>query len=72
MGTTSVSGGSRRDLKDELNRATPGARDARLGDVIDDLITQHNALLAALDTANVAGGTNVQNFSVTPLSQRIR
>jgi len=51
-----------RNLRDELNRMTPGARDAFLGDVVYDLINmvnqqaaQINGLLAHLDTANVAG-----------------
>ena len=53
----------------ELNGMNPAARDAALGDVCNDLITNYNALqasfaalqakyellLAHLDTANVAG-----------------
>lgn len=36
-------------VKDQLNRMNPAAADARLGDLLDDLIKKHNALLAKLD-----------------------
>jgi len=67
-------------LQEQLNRLAPAARDAHLGDVIEDLITNYNllqasyvalgtkyaALLAHLDTANVAGigNTNVATYGV--------
>lgn len=48
-----------------LNRMSPAAKKAGLGDVIADLVaqvnaltTKHNALCAKLDTANVAGISN--------------
>jgi len=34
--------------RDNLNRSLPAARDAKLGDVLVDLITQNNALIADL------------------------
>jgi len=60
---------SESEIQKRLNRLAPAARDAHLGDVIEDLITNHNlllasyndlqtkydALLAHLDTANVTG-----------------
>lgn len=60
------------NVQDELNRCMPAAKHAQLGDVLNDLITQHNALLAKLDTANLAGmGTNnVATLSVKTLAQR--
>lgn len=53
----------------QLNRVSPGTKEAKLGDIVNDLITNYNllqasyaalaakygALLAHLDTANVAG-----------------
>ena len=35
----------KRNLKDELNRCMPAAAHAMLGDLLDDIITQHNALI---------------------------
>jgi hypothetical protein len=63
-----------KNVQDELDRMAPAARDAALGDVLNDLITQHNALLAHLDAANVTGigNTNTTNYSVTPLQQRLK
>lgn len=60
------------NVQDELNRCMPAAKHAQLGDVLNDLITQFNALLAHLDTANVAGisNTNVATFGIKTLSQR--
>ena len=60
-----------RNLKDELNRMNPAAAHVKLGDVVDELIAKHNALLAKLDAD--AGVTDV-NFTtllrVAPLSER--
>lgn len=53
-----------------LNRMNPVAAQVKLGQVLEDLITQQNALLAALTAANIAG-LNLSGVSpVTPLSQR--
>lgn len=59
-------------LIDHLNRCMPAAHDVQLGQVIADLITQHNALLVHLDTANVAGvgNGNAAAYSVTDLDKR--
>jgi hypothetical protein len=59
-------------IKDELNRSMNAAARARLGDVIYDLINQHNALLAHLDTANVTGigNANAATYSVTTPANR--
>jgi hypothetical protein len=38
-----------------LNKLAPAAADVQLGSVLEDLITQHNALLAALTAAALAG-----------------
>ena len=56
--------------QDHLNKMAPAAYRAKLGDVVEDLITQHNALLAALTAANIAG-LNLSGVSaVKTLSQR--
>ncbi|SAK98716.1 hypothetical protein AWB80_07575 [Caballeronia pedi] len=71
-------------LKERLNRMSPAAHDARLGDVIEDLITNYNKmqasfadlktkyanLLAHLDTANVAGigNTNASTYGSAVVS----
>ena len=39
------------DLLRELNNMTPAARHASLGDLLSDIITQHNNLVAALTSA---------------------
>lgn len=80
---SSINGTGSNNNQDVLNRSMPAAHQARLGDCINDLITQHNdlvskynALLAHLDTANVAGigNGNVAAYGettvITPLNQR--
>jgi hypothetical protein len=57
-------------LKAQLNRLAPAARDAHLGDVIEDLITQQNALLAALKAANISGLVLTGVSAVKTLSAR--
>jgi hypothetical protein len=42
-------------IQDELNRSMPAASRARLGDVVYGLMNGFNGLLAALDTADIAG-----------------
>jgi len=76
-----------RDVQDQLNRAQPIFKHVGLGDILNDLITQlnavtakYNALLAHVDTANVAGigNTNVATYGVsgpaalTALSKRTK
>lgn len=53
-----------------LNRMNPVAAQVKLGQVLEDLITQHNNLLAALTAANISGLTLTGVSQVTPLSQR--
>ena len=60
-------------LQKKLNNATPGAREALLGDVIYDLINAHNdlktkylALLAHIDTGNVTGIGNGNTTAYSP------
>ena len=45
---TKGSGNPQRDL----NHTTPAANTVRLGDLLNDIITSHNALLAALQAAS--------------------
>jgi hypothetical protein len=75
---------SEKDIVSELNRMTPAARDAHLGQVVEDLLTNYNALqatfatlqskyallLAHLDTANVTGigAANASTYGVTATS----
>ena len=59
------------NLQDELNRCMPAAGHAKLGDLLVDIITKHNALAAKLDLD--AGVTDVNYGTltgITPLNQR--
>jgi hypothetical protein len=56
-------------LQTDLNRVTPGTARAKLGDVIYDLVAKHNAAMAALDAADIAGNF-VANFQVATPEQR--
>jgi len=70
------------DLKRQLDHASPAANHAALGTTLTDIITAFNdlraqyvALLAKLDTAAVAGGTNAAACSpaqpaLAPLGSR--
>jgi hypothetical protein len=60
-------------IQDELNRSMPAASRARLGDVVYGLMNGFNGLLAALDTADIAGlGTaNRANFAITLPAERM-
>ena len=59
------------DPKDALNRAMPANARVQLGDVIDELITKHNALLAKLDEdVGVTGTDYVATLSVKTLAER--
>ena len=60
-------------LQKKLNNATPGAREALLGDVIYDLVNAHNdlrakylALLAHVDAGNVTGIGNGNTAAYSP------
>lgn len=56
----------RRNLIDELNRCMPAADHAKLGDLLQELITKHNALVTKI----AAGSTDVANLAITPLTER--
>lgn len=58
MGTINGTG----NLKDELNRMNPAAGHAKLGDLLDEIITKHNALAAKLD---LDAGVTDTNYSAT-------
>lgn len=60
-----------RNLKDELNRMAPAAAHAKLGDLVDEIITKHNALAAKLDAdAGVTGTDYASTLGITALSER--
>ena len=57
--------------KDALNRAMPANARVQLGDVVDDLIAKHNALLAKLDAdVGVTGTDYVATLKVKTLAER--
>lgn len=59
------------NLKDELNRCMPAAAHAKLGDLLDEIITKHNALVAKLDAdAGVTDADYTTGLAIKPLSQR--
>lgn len=63
----------KRNPKDELNRMAPAAAHAKLGDVLDDLITKHNALCAKLDAdAGVTDTDYAASLGITPLADRVQ
>lgn len=64
-----------RNLIDDLNRSMPVAADIPLGQLLQDLITAHNAVLAKLDAAAAAtvaalGTNNVATLSVPDMITR--
>lgn len=59
------------NLQDELNRMNPAANHAKLGDLLSEIITKHNALAAQLDTDAGVTGTNFSaQHKITPLVDR--
>jgi hypothetical protein len=52
----------KRDLKDELNRCMPAAAHAKLGDLLEEIITKHNALVALTEDAEA--------LAIKPLAER--
>lgn len=67
MGTKNGTG----NLQDELNRMNPAAGHAKLGDLINELITKHNALAAKLDADAGVTDTNYSSLhKITPLAER--
>jgi hypothetical protein len=62
-----------KNVQDQLNRMSPAARDAMLGDVLNDLITKHNALLTKLDAdAGVTDANYAATHSVATLQSRLK
>ncbi len=60
-----------RNLQSELNRMAPAAAHAKLGDILNDLITNHNALCAKLDAdAGVTDTNFAALLGVTALANR--
>jgi hypothetical protein len=60
MGTSA--GRNARDAKELLNNSSPAAEYTKLGNLLDEMITKHNALCAKLDAD--AGVTDT-NFAAT-------
>lgn len=59
------------NLQDELNRMNPAASHAKLGDLLAEIITKQNALVAKLDLDAGVTDTNYSAlFKITPLDQR--
>lgn len=68
------------NLIDELNRCMPAASHAKLGTLLEEIITKHNAVLAKLDAigaattaegiATAAGTDNVSGLTITSLTKR--
>jgi len=63
------------NLKDELNRMNPASSHAQLGDLLDEIITKHNAVLAKMDAAAAGtvaalGTNNVATLKIAPLAER--
>lgn len=63
------------NLKDELNRCMPAADHAKLGDLLEEIVTKHNAVLVKMDAAAAAtvaslGTTNVATLRIAPLGER--
>lgn len=59
------------NLKDELNRMNPASAHAKLGDLMDEIITKHNALLAKLDAdTGVAATDHAATLRIAPLAER--
>lgn len=67
MGTKNGTG----NLQDELNRMNPAAAHAKLGDLLNEIITKHNALAAKLDADAGVTDTNYNALhKITPLADR--
>lgn len=59
------------NLQDELNRMNPAAGHAKLGDLLVEIITKHNALAAKLDAdAGVTDTSYAATLKITPLAER--
>lgn len=59
------------NVQDALNRSMPAAKRAKLGDVLNDMIVAHNALLAKLDAdTGVASTDYAATLRVKTLTER--
>lgn len=59
------------NLQDELNRMNPAAGHAKLGDLLDEIITKHNSLAAKLDADAGVTDTNYSSLlKITPIKDR--
>jgi len=59
------------NVKDELNRCMPAAANAKLGDLLDEIIAKHNALAAKLDAdAGVTDTNYASTLRIAPLAER--
>ena len=64
-------GAKHRDPQNLLNRCMPIANDVQLGDLLQELIDKHNALLAKLDTDAGVSGTNfASTLSIDSVNDR--
>ena len=62
---------TKQTLKNRLNKVSPTEKLIKLGDLLDDLITQHNALLAKLDAdAGVTDTNYAATLGVKALDKR--
>lgn len=61
----------KRNLKDELNRMAPATDHAKLGTMLDEIITGFNSLLAKLDADTGVNATDhVATLKLKTLSER--
>lgn len=57
-------------VQSQLNRMNPASADAKLGDLLAELITKHNALLVKLDAESLAANDYVSTLKVGDLESR--
>ncbi len=59
-------------LRDQLNRMAPAAAHARIGDLLDEMITKQNLIVAQLVANGTTGFTTATqgSFTVLTLEQR--
>ena len=48
------------NLKNDLNKSTPAAYNAKLGDMLESIISNQNAILAKLDAIGAAGASSLE------------
>ena len=57
-------------VRDSLNRMSPAAADAKLGDVLVDLVANFNALLVKLDGNHAAATDHAATLKVADIESR--